>query len=83
MSNKEFNKSCNDSDDNDVENDLINEGDNLQNIVITDVDAEGNEVYEVLSEFYSPIHFSWFTDPSKVDNFKFTVTPGLNILPVH
>lgn len=59
LSDKEFddhhNANSNNSDDDNGKNDLINKDDDLQNIVITDfVNAEGNEVGEVLSEAYHP-----------------------------
>lgn len=69
------------SDDSDSD-DEENEGDDLQSIVNTDfVDAEGNNVSQVLSEVNSPTNVNWFTDPPNIVNFEFTATPGLKSLP--
>ena len=62
--------------------DVENEGDDLQNIVISDfVGSGGNEVCEVLSEIYSSTNFNWSIDSPHVNHFEFTVTPGLKCLP--
>lgn len=79
---KEFNDDhdeiSNDSNDNYEHNDLINEGDDLQNVVITDF--VGAEVTE--SEWKdNRTNFNWFTDPPNIEYLEFTVMPWLKCLP--
>jgi hypothetical protein len=56
-----------------------NEGNDLQNIVMSDyVGSGGNEVGEDLSEMYSSTNFDWSTDSQNVNHFEYIASPGLN-----
>jgi len=59
-----------------------NEGNDLQNIVMSDyVGSGGNEVGEDFSEMYSSTNFDWSADSQNVNHFEYTATPGLKCLP--